>query len=85
MQTPKPIKRALLSVSDKTGILDFATALHNAGVELLSTGGTAKLLLTLAYLLKKCLITQVTQKLWLAALKPSPENSWRYPWSSRYR
>ena len=44
MQTPKPIKRALLSVSDKTGILDFATALHNAGVELLSTGGTAKLL-----------------------------------------
>ena len=26
-----------------------------------------------------CLITQVTQKLWLAALKPSPENSWRYP------
>lgn len=44
MQTPKPIKRALLSVSDKTGIRDFATALHNAGVELLSTGGTAKLL-----------------------------------------
>lgn len=44
MQTPKPIKRALLSVSDKTGILDFATALHNAGVELLSTGGTAKLI-----------------------------------------
>ena len=44
MQTPKPIKRALLSVSDKTGIVDFATALHNAGVELLSTGGTAKLI-----------------------------------------
>lgn len=44
MQTPKPIKRALLSVSDKTGIVDFAQALHNAGVELLSTGGTAKLL-----------------------------------------
>ncbi|RDV24890.1 bifunctional phosphoribosylaminoimidazolecarboxamide formyltransferase/IMP cyclohydrolase [Alteromonas aestuariivivens] len=44
MQTPKPIKRALLSVSDKTGILEFAQALHQAGVELLSTGGTAKLL-----------------------------------------
>lgn len=44
MQTPKPIKRALLSVSDKTGIVDFAKALHNDGVELLSTGGTAKLL-----------------------------------------
>jgi len=44
METPKPIKRALLSVSDKTGIVEFATALHEAGVELLSTGGTAMLL-----------------------------------------
>ncbi|MEW9797709.1 bifunctional phosphoribosylaminoimidazolecarboxamide formyltransferase/IMP cyclohydrolase [Alteromonas sp. CYL-A6] len=44
MQTLRPIKRALLSVSDKTGIVDFAKALHDAGVELLSTGGTAKLL-----------------------------------------
>jgi phosphoribosylaminoimidazolecarboxamide formyltransferase / IMP cyclohydrolase len=35
---------ALLSVSDKTGIVDFARALHHAGVKLLSTGGTAKLL-----------------------------------------
>jgi phosphoribosylaminoimidazolecarboxamide formyltransferase/IMP cyclohydrolase len=38
------IQRALISVSDKTGIVDFARALHEAGVELLSTGGTAKLL-----------------------------------------
>lgn len=36
------IKRALLSVSDKTGLIDFARALATAGVELLSTGGTAK-------------------------------------------
>ena len=35
---------ALLSVSDKTGIVDFARALHGAGVKLLSTGGTARLL-----------------------------------------
>ncbi|MET0382311.1 MAG: bifunctional phosphoribosylaminoimidazolecarboxamide formyltransferase/IMP cyclohydrolase [Burkholderiaceae bacterium] len=35
---------ALLSVSDKTGIVDFARALHDHGVRLLSTGGTAKLL-----------------------------------------
>jgi phosphoribosylaminoimidazolecarboxamide formyltransferase/IMP cyclohydrolase len=35
---------ALISVSDKTGIVDFARALHEAGVLLLSTGGTAKLL-----------------------------------------
>ncbi|MBE2295579.1 MAG: bifunctional phosphoribosylaminoimidazolecarboxamide formyltransferase/IMP cyclohydrolase [Phycisphaerales bacterium] len=39
-----PIRRALLSVSDKTGIVDFARALAELGVELLSTGGTAKLL-----------------------------------------
>ncbi len=39
-----PIKRALLSVSDKTGILALAQQLHAAGVEILSTGGTAKLL-----------------------------------------
>lgn len=36
------ITRALLSVSDKTGVVDFAKALTDRGVELLSTGGTAK-------------------------------------------
>jgi phosphoribosylaminoimidazolecarboxamide formyltransferase / IMP cyclohydrolase len=35
-----PIRRALLSVSDKSGLLDFAKALASRGVELLSTGGT---------------------------------------------
>ncbi|MBT4520754.1 MAG: bifunctional phosphoribosylaminoimidazolecarboxamide formyltransferase/IMP cyclohydrolase, partial [Halieaceae bacterium] len=38
------VKRALISVSDKSGILDFATALREMGVELLSTGGTYRLL-----------------------------------------
>lgn len=42
---PTPIRRALLSVSDKRGIVDFARALAALGVELLSTGGTHKLLL----------------------------------------
>ena len=40
----RPVRRALLSVSDKTGIVEFASALQELGVELLSTGGTAKLL-----------------------------------------
>ena len=35
---------ALISVSDKTGIVEFASALHALGIKLLSTGGTAKLL-----------------------------------------
>src|SRR5215831_19643614 len=38
------IKRALLSVSDKTGLVDFAKGLAGYGVEIVSTGGTAKLL-----------------------------------------
>ena len=44
MDTSRPIKRALLSVSDKTGIVEFAQRLSDKGVDLLSTGGTAKLL-----------------------------------------
>ena len=43
MPMPK-IVRALLSVSDKTGLVDFAKGLANYGVEIVSTGGTAKLL-----------------------------------------
>jgi phosphoribosylaminoimidazolecarboxamide formyltransferase / IMP cyclohydrolase len=39
-----PIRRALISVSDKTGIVDFARELTSQGVEILSTGGTYKLL-----------------------------------------
>lgn len=37
----KPIKRALVSVYDKAGLIEFATALHTAGVEIVSTGSTA--------------------------------------------
>ena len=40
------IQRALLSVSDKTGVVDFATGLVNLGWKLISTGGTAKALRT---------------------------------------
>jgi phosphoribosylaminoimidazolecarboxamide formyltransferase/IMP cyclohydrolase len=40
-----PVRRALLSVSDKTGIVEFARELRERGTQLLSTGGTAKLLM----------------------------------------
>ncbi|GAA3807317.1 MULTISPECIES: bifunctional phosphoribosylaminoimidazolecarboxamide formyltransferase/IMP cyclohydrolase [Amycolatopsis] len=40
----RPVKRALIGVSDKTGLLELGTALHAAGVEIVSTGGTAKAL-----------------------------------------
>jgi len=39
-----PIKRALISVSDKTGIAEFAKSLSSLNIEIISTGGTAKLL-----------------------------------------
>ncbi len=41
----RPVRRALISVSDKNGIIEFAKTLHAQGVEILSTGGTAKLLI----------------------------------------
>lgn len=44
MPSSNPIKRALLSVSDKMGLVEFATALNRMGIEILSTGGTAALL-----------------------------------------
>ncbi|MFN3348928.1 bifunctional phosphoribosylaminoimidazolecarboxamide formyltransferase/IMP cyclohydrolase [Pseudorhodoplanes sp.] len=40
--SPRRIERALISVSDKTGLIDLARALNAAGVEIVSTGGTAK-------------------------------------------
>ena len=40
----RPVQRALLSVSDKSFLVEFAKKLHERGIELLSTGGTAKLL-----------------------------------------
>ena len=38
------IKRALISVSNKTGVVEFARTLHKAGIEIVSTGGTMKAL-----------------------------------------
>ena len=44
MSELKKIKRALISVSDKTGIVEFAKSLQRHGVEIISTGGTARTL-----------------------------------------
>ena len=51
--------RALLSVYDKTGIVEFATALTDLGFELLSTGGTARMLKNAG--LTVTLVSEVTQ------------------------
>ena len=44
MSELRKIKRALISVSDKTGVIEFAKSLANFGVKIISTGGTAKIL-----------------------------------------
>ena len=40
----RKVSQALISVSDKTGVVDFAAGLVELGIEILSTGGTARLL-----------------------------------------
>lgn len=40
----RPVRRALVGVSDKSGLLELATGLHAAGVEIVSTGGTARVI-----------------------------------------
>src|SRR3954453_10813857 len=45
----RPIERALISVSDKTGLADLAAGLRRLGIEIVSTGGTAKELRGLGY------------------------------------
>nr|MDQ6119781.1 hypothetical protein [Klebsiella pneumoniae subsp. pneumoniae] len=62
MQQRRPVRRALLSVSDKAGIVEFAQALSARGVELLSTGGTARLLADKGLPVTKSLTTPVSRK-----------------------
>ncbi len=57
-----PVRRALISVSDKSGIVEFAKALAAKDVEILSTGGTYKLLCENGVTPLKFLITPAFQK-----------------------
>ncbi len=59
MADASPVKRALISVSDKTGIVDFATRLAAAGVDLVSTGGTARALREAGLAVKD--VSEITQ------------------------
>ena len=55
---PVTVRRALISVSDKTGVLELARALASRGIEILSTGGTARLLAEAGVTVKE--VSQVT-------------------------
>ena len=56
--TPFSVRRALLSVSDKAGLIELATALAKHGVEMLSTGGTAKAIREAGLPVKDASVTQ---------------------------
>ena len=64
--------RALISVSDKTGIVDLAKELHALGVSLISTGGTAKLLAEQGLPVTE--VAEVTQFPCLLYTSPSPRD-----------
>lgn len=72
-----PIRRALLSVSDKTGMVDFARALHELGIELLSTGGTAKLLSSNGVPVIEVADYTGFPEMMDGRLKPCIQNPWR--------
>ena len=63
------IKRALISVSNKEGLIDFAKGLYELEVEILSTGGTAKALQEAG--IKVTAVSDVTgfRKYWMGGLK----------------
>lgn len=58
-ESPLSIKRALLSVSDKTGITELAKVLHEANVEIISTGGTANVIREVGIPVKD--VSEITQ------------------------
>jgi phosphoribosylaminoimidazolecarboxamide formyltransferase/IMP cyclohydrolase len=80
-QTIQPIRRALISVSDKTGLLDLARALAAQGAEILSTGGSAKALRDAGVP-----VTEVSDYTGFPEILDGrvktlvPQNSWGYPW-----
>jgi phosphoribosylaminoimidazolecarboxamide formyltransferase/IMP cyclohydrolase len=58
-----PIKRALISVSDKSGIVDFAIRLYEMGIQIVATGGTAELLKDLIPVITVSSITKFPEML----------------------
>jgi AICAR transformylase/IMP cyclohydrolase PurH len=73
------IRRALISVSDKTGLIEFATALVGLGIEIISTGGTAKALQA-AGLPAIDVSYRLSRNHGRPRENPAPKNPW---WSAR--
>jgi phosphoribosylaminoimidazolecarboxamide formyltransferase / IMP cyclohydrolase len=61
-----PLRRALISVSDKDGVVALARELAQRNVEILSTGGTAKLLAQAGIAVTESRATRAFRKSWMA-------------------
>ena len=81
--TRLPIRRALISVSDKTGVVDFARELVALGVKSLSTGGTYKLLRDNGISAVEVADYTGFPEMMDGRVKTLPEGAWRYPRSPR--
>ena len=70
------VKRALISVSDKTGIVEFAKGLHELGVEIISTGGTMKAISEAGIPVMS--VSELSGNDGRQGENAPPENTWRY-------
>ena len=66
----QPVRRALISVSDKTGVLELAGSLDALGIDLMSTGGTASTLRDAGLPCATSAKSPVSRKSWTAASRP---------------
>jgi len=74
-----PVRRALLSVSDKTGLIELARALARRNIEILSTGGTAQLLAHNGVPVREVADYTGFPRSWTVGSNPASEDSWRTP------
>ncbi len=71
------IERALISVYDKTGVIEFARALAAAGAEIVSTGGTAKLLREAGLKVRDVAEYRLARNAGRTRKNPAPQGAWR--------
>ena len=64
------IKRALISVSDKSGVVEFARTLQKAGIEIVSTGGTMRRCVRRGFPLSMSVMSRDFPRSWMAASRP---------------
>jgi len=78
-----PLRRALISVSDKTGLEDLARALDARGVELVSTGGTAAAIRAAGLAVRDVAEITASPEMMDARQDAAPDGAWRAAGAAR--